>query len=189
MELLDDEPARGTLSYTTFSAGLALFLYAGFYLVCDRWGWRLRLFETLGTNALAGHLIWSMDPFQPLHRMTRPAGTSPSSLRSTLASHGSCCGLSNGTRSSFDFDPSDEPLHWQYLILPQKSTPPNVSKLNAAGCSGSLLWDGQCSIRCWSICRSGQAGGNVADDEADGGSIGYLMYLPKDYDEQGNQCL
>ena len=50
----------GTLSYTTFSAGLALFLYAGFYLVCDRWGWRLRLFETLGTNALAGYILHSM---------------------------------------------------------------------------------------------------------------------------------
>lgn len=50
----------GTLSYTTFCAGLALLIYVGFYLVCDRWGFRLRLFETLGTNALAGYILHSM---------------------------------------------------------------------------------------------------------------------------------
>ncbi|MFN9718777.1 MAG: heparan-alpha-glucosaminide N-acetyltransferase domain-containing protein [Planctomycetota bacterium] len=50
----------GTLTYTLFSGGLALFLYAGFYIVCDGWGLRLRLFETLGTNALAGYILHSM---------------------------------------------------------------------------------------------------------------------------------
>ncbi len=50
----------GTLTYTLFSGGLALFLYVGFYIACDCWGLRLRLFETLGTNALAGYILHSM---------------------------------------------------------------------------------------------------------------------------------
>jgi hypothetical protein len=60
----------GTLSYLTFSAGFSLLVCAAFYVTCDCWGWRLALFETLGTNALAGYVIHGMtdaavSPFVP----------------------------------------------------------------------------------------------------------------------------
>jgi predicted acyltransferase len=60
----------GTLSYLTFAAGFSLLVCAAYYVACDRWGWRLGLFETLGTNALAGYIIHGMtdaavSPFVP----------------------------------------------------------------------------------------------------------------------------
>jgi fucose 4-O-acetylase-like acetyltransferase len=60
----------GTLSYMTFSAGLSLLVYAAFYAACDRAGWRLGLFQTLGTNALAAYILHGLvdaavSPFVP----------------------------------------------------------------------------------------------------------------------------
>ncbi len=49
-----------TLSYHMFAAGLALLLYAAFYVACDIWGWQLGLFRTLGTNALVGYVLHGM---------------------------------------------------------------------------------------------------------------------------------
>jgi predicted acyltransferase len=59
-----------TLSYHTFAAGLALALYALFYVACDLWGWQLGVFRTLGTNALVGYILHGMvdsavSPFIP----------------------------------------------------------------------------------------------------------------------------
>jgi predicted acyltransferase len=50
----------GTLSYLTFSAGFALAVFALFHLTCDRLGWRLGVFRTLGTNALAAYILHGM---------------------------------------------------------------------------------------------------------------------------------
>jgi predicted acyltransferase len=47
----------GSISYVTFATGFALALFAAFYVACDLWGWRSRLFETLGVNALAGYVL------------------------------------------------------------------------------------------------------------------------------------
>jgi predicted acyltransferase len=47
----------GTLSYQTFAAGFSLVVFVLFYLVCDRLGWQLGLFRTLGTNALAAYVL------------------------------------------------------------------------------------------------------------------------------------
>jgi fucose 4-O-acetylase-like acetyltransferase len=60
----------GTLSYHTFGAGLSLLVFLGFHIACDRWGWRLRLFETFGTNALAAYILHGLvdnavSPFVP----------------------------------------------------------------------------------------------------------------------------
>jgi predicted acyltransferase len=60
----------GTLSYLTFGAGLSLLVYLGFHCACDRWGCRLRLFETFGTNALAAYILHGLvdnavSPFVP----------------------------------------------------------------------------------------------------------------------------
>ncbi|MBI5365760.1 MAG: hypothetical protein HZA54_01880 [Planctomycetes bacterium] len=49
----------GSLSYLAFGAGLSLAVYAAFVLVCDLGARRLRLFETLGQNALLAYLIHS----------------------------------------------------------------------------------------------------------------------------------
>ncbi|HEX3725922.1 MAG TPA: heparan-alpha-glucosaminide N-acetyltransferase domain-containing protein [Pirellulales bacterium] len=46
-----------TISYHVFGAGLALAVYALFYIACDIWGWQLGLFRTLGTNALVGYIL------------------------------------------------------------------------------------------------------------------------------------
>jgi predicted acyltransferase len=50
----------GSLSLLTFGAGLSLFVYAFFVIVCDIWKLRLGLFTTLGANALAGYVIHMM---------------------------------------------------------------------------------------------------------------------------------
>ncbi len=60
----------GTLSYLVFGAGISLLVYLGFHFACDRWGWRLRLFETFGTNALAAYILHGLvdnavSPFVP----------------------------------------------------------------------------------------------------------------------------
>jgi predicted acyltransferase len=47
----------GTVSYLTFAAGLSLAVFALFYLACDRFGWRVGIFRTLGTNALAAYVL------------------------------------------------------------------------------------------------------------------------------------
>jgi len=59
-----------TLSYLTFSAGLSLFVYAGFVVFCDRLNFQIGLFRTFGTNALAGYVLHMMinsavSPFIP----------------------------------------------------------------------------------------------------------------------------
>jgi hypothetical protein len=46
-----------SISYMTFSAGLSLFLYALFVVVCDVWGYQVGILRTLGVNALAGYVI------------------------------------------------------------------------------------------------------------------------------------
>jgi hypothetical protein len=47
----------GSVSYLTFAAGFSLAFFVLFYLACDRHGWRLGVFRTLGTNALAGYVL------------------------------------------------------------------------------------------------------------------------------------
>jgi hypothetical protein len=60
----------GTLSYQTFAAGFSLAVFVLFYLACDRLGWRVGVFRTLGTNALAGYVLADLvegrvQPFLP----------------------------------------------------------------------------------------------------------------------------
>jgi hypothetical protein len=50
----------GTVSYQTFAAGFALAVFVLFQIGCDRFGWRLGLFDTLGTNALAAYVLGGM---------------------------------------------------------------------------------------------------------------------------------
>jgi hypothetical protein len=50
----------GSVSYLVFAAGLSLAVFVLFHLVCDRLGWQLGLFRTLGTNALTGYLVHGM---------------------------------------------------------------------------------------------------------------------------------
>ncbi len=47
----------GTASYLLFTAGTSCMIYAVFVLLCDRLSFRLSIFRTFGTNALAGYLI------------------------------------------------------------------------------------------------------------------------------------
>jgi hypothetical protein len=60
----------GTVSYLLLGAGLSLLVYVGFYLACDRAGWELPLFRTLGMNALAAYILHGLvdaavKPFVP----------------------------------------------------------------------------------------------------------------------------
>jgi predicted acyltransferase len=60
----------GTLSYLTFSAGFSMAVYLLFLLACDFAGWRLGVFRTFGTNALAGYVLHmlvdaAITPFVP----------------------------------------------------------------------------------------------------------------------------
>ncbi|HKB35547.1 MAG TPA: hypothetical protein VKD72_03780 [Gemmataceae bacterium] len=50
----------GTVSYQVFAAGFALAVFVLFHLGCDRLGWQLGLFRTLGTNALAAYVVGGM---------------------------------------------------------------------------------------------------------------------------------
>jgi predicted acyltransferase len=47
----------GSVSYLIFAAGFSLALFVLFHLACDRLGWRLGLFRTLGSNALAAYVL------------------------------------------------------------------------------------------------------------------------------------
>jgi predicted acyltransferase len=47
----------GTISYLTFAAGFALAVFVLFHLACERLGWQLGVFRTLGTNALAAYIL------------------------------------------------------------------------------------------------------------------------------------
>jgi predicted acyltransferase len=64
----------GSLSYLTFAAGFALAVFALFHLACDRAGWQLGLFRTLGTNALAGYVLFGSGEtaIKPLLDRTAP---------------------------------------------------------------------------------------------------------------------
>jgi predicted acyltransferase len=55
--LLTMSQRAGSVSYLTFAAGFSLALYALFFLACDIRQWRLGIFETLGSNALAGYVL------------------------------------------------------------------------------------------------------------------------------------
>jgi predicted acyltransferase len=60
----------GTVSYQTFAAGFSLAVFVLFYLACDRLGWRVGVFRTLGVNALAGYILGgaleiAVKPFVP----------------------------------------------------------------------------------------------------------------------------
>jgi hypothetical protein len=50
----------GSLSYLTFASGFSLLVFVLFYLACDRFGWQLGLFRTLGSNALAAYILGGM---------------------------------------------------------------------------------------------------------------------------------
>ena len=50
----------GSVSYLTFAAGFSLAVFVLFHLACDRLGWQLGLFRTLGTNALAAYVLGGM---------------------------------------------------------------------------------------------------------------------------------
>jgi hypothetical protein len=60
----------GSWSYTLFGGGIAMVLMALMMVVCDRWGWQLGVFRTLGVNALFGYILHGMvnsavKPFVP----------------------------------------------------------------------------------------------------------------------------
>jgi hypothetical protein len=60
----------GSISYLTFGAGFSLAVLALFVQVCDRWGFQLGLWRTLGSNALAAYIIHGMvdkflEPYSP----------------------------------------------------------------------------------------------------------------------------
>jgi predicted acyltransferase len=47
----------GSVSYQVFAAGFSLAVFVLFHLACDRLGWGLGLFRTLGSNALAAYVL------------------------------------------------------------------------------------------------------------------------------------
>ncbi len=60
----------GTLSYTTFCAGVSVLVYLLFYVVCDIFRWQSSFFRTFGTNALAAYILHDLvaaavKPFMP----------------------------------------------------------------------------------------------------------------------------
>ena len=50
----------GSPSYTLFAGGLGMAIMAIMLVVCDRWGWQLGVFRTLGVNALFGYILHGM---------------------------------------------------------------------------------------------------------------------------------
>lgn len=61
----------GTISYTTFSAGFSLVVFAFFLWACDSRKWQVGIFRTLGTNSLAAYLLhdvasWWISPWFPV---------------------------------------------------------------------------------------------------------------------------
>ena len=63
-------PRSGSVSYLTFAAGFSLAVFVLFHLGCDRLGWQIGFFRTLGTNALAAYILGGMvdtavKPFVP----------------------------------------------------------------------------------------------------------------------------
>lgn len=57
LHVLTMSQRAGSVSYLTFATGFAMALYGVFVLLCDVRGWQVRVFRTLGTNALAAYLI------------------------------------------------------------------------------------------------------------------------------------
>lgn len=60
----------GSMSYTTFAAGISLWLFALFLWVCDERKLQLGVFRTLGTNSLAAYILsdvamWLVSPWAP----------------------------------------------------------------------------------------------------------------------------
>jgi predicted acyltransferase len=50
----------GSLSYLVFASGFSLAVFALFVVLCDRFGFRVGLLDTLGRNALAGYILHEM---------------------------------------------------------------------------------------------------------------------------------
>lgn len=48
----------GSISYLVFSAGFSLAVYVLFWWACDKHGFELPVFRTLGVNALAGYVLY-----------------------------------------------------------------------------------------------------------------------------------
>ena len=47
----------GTVAYPMFGAGFSILVYLSFYVVCDKWGYSVAVFRTLGVNALLGYIL------------------------------------------------------------------------------------------------------------------------------------
>lgn len=50
----------GTLSYTTFSAGVSVLMFLLFYIACDSFGFHSSFLQTFGTNALVAYVLHEM---------------------------------------------------------------------------------------------------------------------------------
>ena len=60
----------GSVSYTLFGGGFGMALLAILMVTCDRWGWQVGVFRTLGVNALIGYILHDLvnsavKPFVP----------------------------------------------------------------------------------------------------------------------------
>jgi Acyltransferase family/Heparan-alpha-glucosaminide N-acetyltransferase, catalytic len=60
----------GSPAYTIFGGGFGLFILSLMMVLCDRWGWQIGLFRTLGVNALIAYILHDMvnntlKPFVP----------------------------------------------------------------------------------------------------------------------------
>lgn len=66
----------GGVTYLAFAAGFGLLVLAGFVAACDLGPWRVGLFRTFGSNALAAYLVHMMvnDAVQPFVPRDSPAG-------------------------------------------------------------------------------------------------------------------
>jgi hypothetical protein len=60
----------GTASYLIFSTGFSLAVFVLFHLACDRLGWQIGFFRTLGTNALLAYVLGSVIG-QPIQRLVK----------------------------------------------------------------------------------------------------------------------